>query len=334
LLFSHLENDLCPRVAGLLRAGTTISLLPKEENESLYFTLSLPWFMKTDSYGLVPANIPGDTNAVCMLLPGFGLCGAPRAAVTPITETTRLTQVVTSPKLELEWRVAASAGLGRLLGPIDAPLTHLRIDLHFGMDMWMPTILRCCPNLMSLHVGECVINGRAFAFAYKESGLGLEELHCSLDNITSFIIALARYTGSRLKCFACRLQCPDPQDSDSEDTTLDKGAEMLQTNTTLEELHLSVPEDVCSPGGLKKVLSFHGQLLPATPEAFLLRCHLAFLSVFTASHSTEHGTKRRAPTALPAVLSRFPIARHVFQRIFELAANNVPLRVYVYSFES
>lgn len=220
LLSSHLEVDRCPRIAGMLRAGTAISLLSMQESELNYF--STPWVMETDIYGQVLANISGDVSAVCMLLPGYGLCTTPRAAFIPITETAWTAQEVASHKLEFERHSAASAGLGRLLVLIGASLTHLRIGLHFGVDLWVPIILRCCPNLTSLLVGEGVINCCAFASANKESGLGLEELHCSMDNMGPFVATLASCARSRLKRSACRLLCPDSEGSDSEGTTLEE----------------------------------------------------------------------------------------------------------------
>lgn len=344
LLFSHLEDERCAEAAGMLRADTRFSLLPMHEDEDLGAD-AMSWILEADVCGVMLANVPGNPHLVRALLPGYGLCEVRRADVIPITDAARPTSAVTRLQLCFQRHPAAASGLGRFLVLIGSSLTHLQIRLRPGINMWMPSILRCCPSLKSLIVDEGVIETSSFVQAYEASGLEIEEIHLCVNDLAMFANELASRSSrlaKSLKRLGCRLPGRRQRGRGIEKNQLPAVAAMLSLNNTLEFLRLTVPDDVYNAGGLEGVLSFHNTPMPVTLKPFPSPCRLALLSVFTTtSHdlSDERNAKRQSttsskppPTALSATLSQFPIARHVFSRIFEFAATNVPRRVYVTNF--
>lgn len=117
-----------------------------------------------------------------VLVPGYGACSVNRDQLIPVEDAGH-EGGITSLHVECSQDPEAATGLWRLIALVGSSLTYLALGLPLGTVLQVPIILASCPKLKTSSVGRDQINMESFLAAYRDSGVRIEELDCSFDNV-------------------------------------------------------------------------------------------------------------------------------------------------------
>jgi hypothetical protein len=319
---------------GVLKRGAWIKLLPMDTREELP-PESCSWTLSHDIHGVdVVDSVTSSPDHVRAIVPGYGLCQVRRVDVVPDIDAPRLSGPVTSLELAFDSGAVVDGGPERFLELVGASLTRLVIWSWSEETFPIAAIVRCCPKLKYLRVDGGILNTDAFLEAYRNSDMRVEEITCQVD-VDSVPVLAAELSDSetRLAKTLKRLDCrwmevtplPDPIE-------LDRIANMLGCNRTLEYVQVRFFDDVYGATSIKELERFDRELLPFASEPFPLRCRLAFLSIFSPHPRADRDVRRRTERSEVIKLASLAMDRLVLALIFEFAAPNAVRRVHAKTF--
>lgn len=320
------ESGSTTREMYSIKEGSVLTVRPTHPMENIIGPLE--WTLGVDVAGVKVVADDHTSDAVTVLVPGYGLCSTRRDTLSPtaIGADSMVRSGVTSLRFVIRDEPGEWDGLPRLLELIGSSLTSLWIHISAEWDGIEEHLLRSCPNLETLMVDGLQLNAEAFVEAYRANNSRISELKCSFSETHILVRVLAdpaSLLSQNLRCLTCSDEVPD-------DNNQRQFADMLAANSKLEYLELEVPQD---ESWLALLKPFHNTPLAQEKSPLPLECRLAFISVLRFGNSSG---QLRSPAVFGEDIPfgrGIPSGMHfdqlVLARIFAFAAISERRRVYL-----